>query len=118
MKKFILIFAVIISCTSYSACATNSTNRDSENFIEKCAEQIIENRIYLKPGYVFIAAKDIFIKVEDDVVPVEAVFCDGEGIYVYDYQLASLIRCDTCKRPYDPEMQYAICPHLPRQKKK
>lgn len=58
-----------------------------------------------------MAQKDIVMKIDEDMVPLEAVYCDQDGVYVYDYQLGSLTQCSTCKRYYDPEKQRPICPH-------
>lgn len=117
MKRFILAFTILACCIVSSGYAASFADADSENFIEDCAEQIIEDRVYLKPGCVFVSAKDIFIKVDDDMVPVEAIYCDENGVYVYEYQLSSLIYCNECHRHYNPKTQSVLCPHLLRPKK-
>jgi hypothetical protein len=117
MKKFILILSILTCYAVSGFCATSCADRDSENFMEKCAVKIIEDHIYLKPGCVFVSENDIFIKIDNDIVPLEAIYCDENGVYVYDYQLSSLVYCNECHRRYDPKTQSVICPHLQRPKK-
>ncbi len=50
-------------------------------------------------------SKSIFVKVDQPMIPLDAVYCDKDGIFVYAYQLGSLIECSTCRRYYDPEKQ-------------
>src|ERR1700722_13003929 len=93
-----------------SAHARNCACESPETFIVKYAEKVIDDRVYLKSGCVFVASKDIFLKIEEEMMPLEAVYCDENGIYVYAYQL-SLEQCGTCKRYYNPEEQRVMCPH-------
>ena len=108
MKKNIL-FLALLACFVTSGVFAAVNNGD--DLIEKCAEKIIDDRIYLKPGLTCVAQKDIFVKVDEAVIPLDAVYCDKDGIFVYAHQLGSLVECSTCRRYYDPEKQRPICPH-------
>ena len=109
MKKYLSILVVMIVCLTTSK-MTLIANENSE-LIKLCAGKIVEDRVYLKPGIACISQKEIFVKVDEAVIPLEAVYCDQEGLFIYAYQLGAMIECDTCRRFYDPQKQRAICPH-------
>lgn len=111
MKKLI-VFLLAIGCFAASyAYAADSTIVNFDELVEKCAEKIIHDRVYIKPGSAFVAQKDIFLKIDEDIIPIDSVYRDKDGVFIYAYQLGSLVRCGTCKRLYDPEQQRPICPH-------
>ena len=52
------------------------------------------NTILFFSYFEFISSEDIFLRVDCDVVPVAAVYCDTKEIYVYDHKLAFLVNCN------------------------
>jgi hypothetical protein len=109
MKKCIALLAFLMFCFGSFASA-NTIGSERQDWLNKIAAKIDYYRIYLKPGYVFVAEKEIFLKIDEDILPLEVVYCDDYGVYIHDYQL-DLIKCPICKRYYDPDERESYCPH-------
>lgn len=112
---FSLCFAIY--CLNCAFAADTCLTPEVEENLSTFSYKVIENRIYIKPGCVHIGADSIFIKFNNDLIPISNIAVDDEGIYVDAYELTSLLRCGTCKRLYDPDKQYTLCPHADRKKK-
>ena len=79
--------------------------------IQKC----VDNKVYLQPGHVQIANNGIFINIEGDLVPVDHLEMDAEGVY-FEPQRMRLEYCDTCGLPTIWEK--CVNPLCPSKKKK
>ncbi len=102
-----MMFAAICAFSVYGF----SQTQEKTWVLDGIAEKVIDNRLYLRPGNVFVSANGIYVQTGEAFVQVDTVSSDEDGIYVDIDYFASLARCGICKRSYDPYKQYATCPH-------
>ena len=59
---------------------------------------------YIQPGGVYVAANEIFVLFEGELVQVNMLCADGRGVFVpYEEMNRRFVRCPNCGGWYDPE---------------
>lgn len=102
-----MLVAAVCAFSTYAF----SGYQESLSILGETAEKVIENRLYLRPGSVFVSASGIYVQTEGEFIQVDMVSSDEDGVYIDLDRFSSLVRCGTCKRSYDPSKQYNSCPH-------
>lgn len=75
------------------------------------ADQYIDGKLYVEPGTVHVAPDGIFLHLEGNFVPVNAVCIDDGGIYVLGYEVKRMVYCSQCGRTYNADRFSSRCPH-------
>lgn len=113
MQKYFFYFFLLMTC-SFLNCYAAETFFDevSESSIQKACE----NKFYLKPGSVQIAKNGIFIHVDNQLLPINHLAMDDEGVYFEPSYSAKIESCETCGLP----LLWGKCanPSCPSKKKK
>ncbi len=73
------------------------------------AGQCIDKKLYVEPGTVHVAPTGIFLNLEGNFVPVDAVCIDEHGVYVLGYNAVKMVKCHQCDNYYDADNQSSQC---------
>ena len=69
-------------------------------------------KLYVNPGSVYVAPDAIYVNIKGQLFPVSSLEVDAQGIYVPAFAARSnAVECSVCHRFYNPDKQYAMCPH-------
>lgn len=72
----------------------------------------LNTRLYIQPEYVTLTQNGIFVDIEGNVMEVENIGFDNDGLFVDLREGFSVdVRCGICKRWYNPQKQSGLCPH-------
>ncbi len=87
MFKYLSTTLFFLSCFSLNGFANQIIETDKgccivESEHKCCIEKIAENKIYLKPTIVYVAKNGIFINVQGNLLAVNHLEMDQEGVYI------------------------------------
>ncbi len=95
--KSIFRSLLLLVCLCMSQLYAQSYNNFSNSF-ECQFEKVSDDKHYVKPGTVYAASREIFLCLEGQLIPVTAIECDEDGIFVRSCAF-SLERCPACGWP-------------------
>lgn len=75
------------------------------------AGQFIDGKYYVAPGTVHVGPENIYLNLEGNLYPIQAVCIDDYGVYVLGYEVRRETLCTRCGRVYDSERYSDRCPH-------
>ena len=75
------------------------------------AGKFTDGKFYVTPGTVHVGANGIFLNLEENFIPVNAVCMDEYGGYVLGYNAVYVVECPRCGVEYDADNQSSKCPH-------
>lgn len=109
MKKnffFFLVVSFFLSSLSLQAVQDSAVSS---------VQKVIENKVYLKPGNIQIAQNGIFIMIDGQLMPIDHLEMDQEGVYFEPHRMR-IENCETCGLP----IAFGKCvnPACPSKKKK
>lgn len=95
MQKCFIYFFLLATC-SFSNCFSMEAdyNENSESSIQK----IVDNKVYLKPGSIQIAQNGIFINLEGELLAIDHLESDQEGVY-FEPRKLKIKYCENCEWP-------------------
>jgi hypothetical protein len=70
-----------------------------------------DGKFYVDPNIVCVSSEGIFIKINNNFIPVESVSMDGGGIFIISYKAVRWVECPICHHIYDADRQSSKCPH-------
>lgn len=112
MRKCFIVVFLLVTCSFLNCFSTEPfADENSESSIQK----IVENRVYLKPGSIQIAKNGIFINIDGELLPINHLEMDNEGVYFEPIRM-KMSSCETCGLP----LVFGKClnPVCPSKKKK
>jgi hypothetical protein len=78
--KFRKAFLILFLAYTYNGFASNFDEHGLSCFLR--TSKIIENRVYLEPGTVYISPNQIFLNLNGQLLPIETLSTDEGGIFV------------------------------------
>jgi hypothetical protein len=109
MKKLIVNFLISTIFLTASCFADVS-----ESFLEQNDISEDGTKFYVESGTLLIGSNTIYLKIENNLVPIQAIFCDENGVYINIEDIKRVIKCPKCSRYFNPELYSTICPHTQR----
>lgn len=112
LQKSLIYLFLLFTCAFSNGFSSESIY--SEN-LGSSIHKIMENKVYLNPGYVQIAKNGIFIDVEGELLPIDHLEVDQDGVYFEPHRM-KVESCETCGIP----LVWGKCvnPACPSKKKK
>ena len=107
-KKLVYIF-LLLPCFFLNSLSLQAVQEDSS------IQKVVENKVYLKPGNIQIAQNGIFITVDGNLMPIDHLEMDSEGVFFEPHRVR-IENCETCGLP----IVFGKCvnPACPSKKKK
>lgn len=62
--------------------------------------QEIDGKLYISPGSVHVAPDAIYINIDGNFLPVEAIACDANGVYIPAHECRTIL-CLKCGEIHD-----------------
>lgn len=79
---FMFMMGLIMFMNSLGAQTESQLGACSEGW-ESLYEKVIDDKLYLKPGTLVITTNAIYHLVGDQLIPLDYVAVDGEGVFTY-----------------------------------
>jgi hypothetical protein len=98
-KAFLVLGLFLAYTCSSFASAPLENELDISSFLR--SNRVVDNKIYLQPGTVYIAPDQILLNVEGQLLPIGNLSADSEGVFVTTEGLMAARRNNetwTCRR--------------------
>lgn len=95
MRHFFICFFLLFSCSFLNGFSAEPAPIENSG---SSIQTIIDTKVYLKPGTIQIAKNGIFINVEGELVPIDHLEMDNEGVY-FELQRMKMELCEKCGVP-------------------
>lgn len=94
--KSLLMATIFFTSLCYSFGYTAEHDAIDVSYLLKSCK-VVDNKIYLNPGMVYVAPEEILVNIEGQMVSVGSIGSDTEGVYVTAEEMASSAKGGTWK---------------------
>ena len=109
-KAFLFLGLLLAYTCSSFASAPLENELDFSSFLR--SNRVVDNKIYLQPGTVYVAPDQILLNVEGQLLPIENLSADSEGVFVTIEGLMAARngawRCSKCQTRNSTEDRWCI----------
>lgn len=100
-KAFLVLWLFLTYAGSSFANTFDENELDINSFLR--SSRVLDNKVYLKPGSVYVAPYQIFLNVEGTLLPIKNLSADGEGVFITVEEIVTAAknktwRCRWCQR--------------------
>ena len=110
VRKLFLVLAIFLAyaCSTF-ADTINENHLPIDSFLS--SNRVVNNKVYLMPGMVYMAPNQILLNMEGDFLPIENLSADSEGVFVTIDEIVIAAekrtwRCNGCRRVNSMEDRY------------
>jgi ribosomal protein L40E len=113
-RKFFLVLGIFYAYT-FSASANIHLENDLDVNFFLSSSKVVDNKIYLKPGTVYLDCDQILLNIEGQLLNVENLSADNGGIFITVEEILMAVKkneetwtCSKCGRRNGMDVRY--CP--------
>ncbi len=104
IRKAFLVLGLFLAYTCNSFASSHLKNElDISSFLS--SNKVVDNKIYLQPGTVYVAPDQILLNIEGQLLPIGNLSADAEGVFVFIEELVTAAKknneawtCRKCQR--------------------